>query len=235
MRALAALALAALPAAVLYLAWRRYVLTHMPQGEIAFLPIAQWRLGAVGLVLLNMLRIMAGKGLFYAVLLAAIAAALRRRGRDPAGRLGIMLAGCFVLYSAALVLAYIAAFPGTMGSDAHSYFRYSTASFAAADGGRPAAAARAARAGGVGAVRAGAADRGHAGHSGGVPAAPPLRIEPPALRVWLLAQNAARFLPQHGRVALVLPGDNGSVAAILETVLRTAPPRRPELISRRCR
>jgi hypothetical protein len=27
----------------------------------------------------------------------------------------------------------------------------------------------------------------------------------------------------------VLPGDNGSVAAMLETVLRTAPPRRPDL------
>ncbi len=228
-RALAALALAALPAVVLYLAWRWYVLTYMPQGEIAFLPVAQWQPGAVGLVLLNMLRIMAGKGLFYAVLLAAIAAALWRRGRDPGGRLGFMLAGCFVLYSAALMLAYVALFPGTMGSDAHSYFRYSThlslllmvvVLLLLRQSLAPAAWVRFAPALPIVVMLA-------------LPAAvlPRLRfdLEPPALRVWLLAQNAARFLPPRERVALVLPGDNGSVAAMLETALRTAPPRRPEL------
>jgi hypothetical protein len=54
-------------------------------------------------------------------------------------------------------------------------------------------------------------------------------LEPPALRVWALAANAAPRLPEGERVALLLPGDNGSVAAMLGTVLRTARPRRPEL------
>ena len=54
-------------------------------------------------------------------------------------------------------------------------------------------------------------------------------LEPPELRVWMLAANAAPRLPDGERVALLLPGDNGSVAAMLGTVLRTARPRRPEL------
>ena len=232
-RALAALALAALPAAVIYLAWRWYVLTHLPAGELALLPAARWQLGEIGLVLSNMLRTIAQKGFFYAALLATVAAAAwraRRAGLDLAARLGIMLAGCFVLYSAALAFAYVALFPGTMGSDAHSYFRYSThlslllvAAMVLLVRDRVAPSVsrwRFAPALPIALILA-------------CPFAflPYLRfdLEPPALRVWLLAAKAAPLLPQRARVALVLPGDNGSVAAMLETVLRTTSPRRPEL------
>jgi hypothetical protein len=232
-RALASLALAALPAAVLYLAWRWYVLSHLPQGELALLPAARWQLGAVGEIVLNMLRTMAQKGFFYAVLLAAIGASFwhgRRAGPDLAARMGLLLAGSFVLYSAALVFAYVALFPGTMGSDAHSYFRYSThlslllmAALVLLLRDRVAPAVLRARFAPALAIAL-------------ILACPVaflryLRfdLEPPALRVWRLAAQAAPLLPEGARVALVLPGDNGSVAAMLETVLRTTPPRRPAL------
>ncbi|HXQ53626.1 MAG TPA: hypothetical protein VN802_21215 [Stellaceae bacterium] len=229
-RGVASLAVASLPAAMLYLAWRWYVLGHMPEGEITLLPRALWQPGAVGLILLNMLAIVARNAVFYAGLAATIAAAAVRRRRDPAGLMGALLAGAFVLYSAALIAAYIALFPGTMGSDAHSYFRYSTHLSLAM----------------MAAIVLLARDRV-------APLAVRLRfapallvavmllspvaflrvlrfdLEPPALRVWGLAAKAAPFLGADEHVALILPGDNGSVAATLGTVLRLAPPRRPDL------
>ena len=165
-------------------------------------------------------------------LLATIAWAAWRGGRgDPAARMGALLAGCFVLYSAALVLAYVALFPGTMGSDAHSYFRYSTHLSLLL----------------MAALVLLLRER-----------VPPLlarrRVAPRGLpsrrcsrRRWrscpicastsrrrrcacgCSAKQAAPLLPPRERVALVLPGDTGSVAPMLETVLRTAPPRRPAL------
>ncbi len=50
-------------------------------------------------------------------------------------------------------------------------------------------------------------------------ALPALRSRAAGLRVWELAQNAAPLLGDGERVALVLPGDNGSVAAMLAVAL----------------
>ena len=54
-------------------------------------------------------------------------------------------------------------------------------------------------------------------------------LEIPNLRVWRIARAAAPLLAPGEKLVLVLPGDNGSVAPALETVLRDAPPRRPDL------
>jgi len=54
-------------------------------------------------------------------------------------------------------------------------------------------------------------------------------LEPAALRVWELARHVAPELANGARVALVLPGDNGSVAAMLEVALRDTGARRPGL------
>jgi hypothetical protein len=47
--------------------------------------------------------------------------------------------------------------------------------------------------------------------------------------VWMLARSAAPLIGGRDRVALLLPGDNGSIAAMVETVLRTLPPGRPDI------
>ena len=44
--------------------------------------------------------------------------------------------------------------------------------------------------------------------------------------VWNLAQRVKPYLHDGDRLALLLPGDNGSVAAMLAGVLRDVPPRR---------
>jgi hypothetical protein len=237
-RALGALGLASLPAALLYLAWRWYVLTHVTAGELAPLPFAAWRPDAIPLVLWNMAKIVGEKIFFYAVLAAALGLAgrrLRSHGLDRTTGAAALLGGSFLLYSAALVLAYIAFFPPTMGTVAHSYFRYSThlslllmvtvvllARDAARERGwMPPPSLR----------RAGAATAIVSMLVAPVAFARFLRfdLEPPALRVWALAREAAPHLAAGARVALILPGDNGSVVAMLGTVLRDAAPRRPDL------
>jgi hypothetical protein len=232
-RTIAALSVAAVPAALLYLAWHWYAAAQLPGGEWAVMPRNQWQFDAVPLVLGSMLHTMAQKILFYAVLAGAIVAAVwraRRGMRDVGTCVGLLLGGAFALYSAALVWVYIAVFPREMGSEAHSYFRYSShlglaLMVAIVLLARERAAALVAR----------------WRHAGMLPiaamVASPLLflaylrfdLEPPALRVWLLAEKAAPLLDGHARVALLLPGDNGSVATMLETVLRTIPPRHPDL------
>ncbi len=183
-RTLAALMLAALPSVVVYLAWRWFVLTHVTAGELAPQPLSAWQPSALPLILWHILGIIGQKIFFYLVLAATLAVGvwrLRRRGIDLASRAAALLGGCYVLYSAALVFAYVALFPTAMGSDAHSYFRYSThlallmmvaIVLLGAGGG---ARARVARERAHRPRRAGSARRRHAGVSARVPAVPALR------------------------------------------------------------
>ncbi len=232
-RAIAGLALAALPAAVLFIAWRWYVGAHMPEGELVFRAPASWLTGTLPAMLGSMIHTIFEKFAFYGVLLAAVAAAAwraKRRGFDLAARMGALTAGIFVLYSAALVVSYLGVMSPQMAVDAHSYFRYSThlsfllmATVVLLARARWPSLWTRTRAVAVGLVVS-------------IVAAPVafaafLRfdLEPPALRVWDLAQNAAPLLSDGERVALVLPGDNGSVAALLEAALRDTGARRPGL------
>jgi len=53
-RGIAALLLAAVPAAVLYLAWRWYVLGHFAVGELKLLPPSEWQVALIPLILRSM-------------------------------------------------------------------------------------------------------------------------------------------------------------------------------------
>jgi hypothetical protein len=50
-------------------------------------------------------------------------------------------------------------------------------------------------------------------------------LEPTQVRAWLLAKSAAAPLDQDPRLALLLPGDNGSLDVMLEALIRFTPPR----------
>ncbi|HZT51608.1 MAG TPA: hypothetical protein VFA22_06735 [Stellaceae bacterium] len=233
-----ALALAALPAAVLYFAWRWYALTRVPGGELEPLPLAAWQWGALPLILWHMLETIGQKLFFYLVLAATLAAAAwraRRRGVDLAGRAAALLGGCTVLYNAALLFAYVGHFPGTMGSDAHSYFRYSTHLSLLMMAAIVLLARQEARER-VWQASPRARRLAPAALIAAMLAAPLVflpflrfDLETPALRVWRIARGAAPDLGDRDRVALILPGDNGTVTPALETILRTVPPRHPDL------
>lgn len=234
-RAVAALILAALPALALYLLWRWYVLSHFQIGELKNLPLSQWHVAELPQILWNMLLTVTNKGVFFAILFVTIAIAIGRgvaRSIDGATRLGLMLAGTALVYNLGLIAAYVAHFEGEMGIGAHSYFRYSThlslllmAVIASM-------------------LHAWSPPRLAPGWRRALPAlavalvlldpfpfARLLRfdLEIPNLRVWRIARAAAPLLARDEKLVLVLPNDNGSVAPALETVLRDAPPRRPDL------
>lgn len=231
-------ALAALPAAILYLAWRWYVLTHFAVGELKPLPFAQWNLAALPRIAASMLREMGEKIVWFAVFASVVGAVAwwwRRQGPDLGTRLGALLAGTFLVYNAALVFAYVAHFPGEMGASAHSYFRYishlSLLLMLAL----------------VLLLRTAAHHRRWALSGPGrriIPALlvaavllaplPFLRylrfdLEVPQQRAWTLAKHLAAHVADGERIALLLPGDNGSVATMIEGVLRLTPPRRNDV------
>jgi hypothetical protein len=227
------LAAAALPAAVLYLGWRWYVLAHFASGELKPLPFAEWQWGALPAIFRSMLHEATDRGVYFGALVAVFAALARRwRRRDLATRMAAILAIVFLAYNAALVWAYVGHFPGEMGASAHSYFRYNThlalllmaaiVLFLRAP---------------LRARLAGPRRRWAAAVAVAAMLVAPLGfvrflrfdLEVPQLRAWDLATWVAERIAADARLGLLLPGDNSSVATMLEGVLRDVPPRRKDV------
>jgi hypothetical protein len=233
-RALVALALAAAPAALLYLAWRWYVLEHFALGELKPLPISQWQFANIPLILRSMGAVMLEKPYFFGLAALAVAGLLWRlkhRGLDRTNRVAALFLGVALVYNGALFGAYIAHFPGEIGSDAHSYYRYNThlgllLVLTLVLLARDVAVERALRVSGsvhrvVLPVLVGA-----------LLLCPVVflrllrfDLEEPQQRAWQLAELASRALAYDRRLALLLPGDNGSLAVMLEGLIRYTPPR----------
>ncbi|HEY1503125.1 MAG TPA: hypothetical protein VGF92_02430 [Stellaceae bacterium] len=235
-RVVAQILLAVLPAGLLYLGWRWYVLDHFALGELKGLPIEQWHVRELPTILLNVLRAIGERGVFFAILFATLAIAawrLRRRELDLGTRFGAMLLGVAIVYNLALIGAYVVHFEGEMGLEAHSYFRYNTH---------------------LGLLLMATlvlfARDWRWQHFGGrlhraMPALlvllallvplPFLRmlrfdLEIPNLRAYQLAHEAAIRISEEDHVLLILPGDNGTLPPTIEGVLRDLPPRRPNVV-----
>jgi hypothetical protein len=129
-RAWVSLALAMLPAALFYAAWRLYVLGHFQAGELKLLPVSAWRAGRIPEVLTSMGAIALHRSLLFVCLTAAgpLGYLLWRRGRQwtEAARALALVLLIFVAFNAFLVFAYVVHFGGADGEEAHSYFRYNS-------------------------------------------------------------------------------------------------------------
>jgi hypothetical protein len=227
--------LASLPSLLLYLGWRWYVLTHFELGELKNLPFDQWHIFDLPQILMNIVRTIGSKIVFFAILAAVLLVAARRWWRrefDLATRLGAMLVGTAVIYNAALLAAYVAHFEGRMGIEAHSYFRYNTH---------------------LGLLLMGtlvmfARDWRWSRFGGSWQSAMPallivlvllvplpflrmLRfdLEVPNLRAFQLAHEAATRINDAEKLLVIVPGDNGTLPPTIEGVLRYLPPRRPHV------
>lgn len=240
-RTAAALASAALPAALLYLAWRWYVLTHFAGGELKPLPFDQWQFGNIPLILLSMAKEIAERAYFLIAVIAALAGfawRVRQHGLDRATRVAALFAGVGLVYNAALFVTYIGHFPGRMSVEAHSYFRYNThlglllvltLVLLARD---------------IATERrwalAGTARRAAPAILVALAALCPLAflgylrfdLEAPQQRAWQLAAMVGTRLGDEQRLALLLPGDNGSLSAMLEGLIRFTPPRHRDVALR---
>ena len=124
------LAVALTPAALLYGAWRLYVLSHFQEGELKLLPPSAWLSDAVPEILASMGAIILHRSMLFVCLFAAgpIAFVLWRRRREwsEASRALAVLVLVFLAFNAFLVFAYVAHFGEADGREAHSYFRYNS-------------------------------------------------------------------------------------------------------------
>jgi hypothetical protein len=236
-RAILRLLLAGFPAVLLYLAWRFYVLDHFAVGELKLLPFRQWQFALIPQILRSMAGDIVEKAYFFAAAALAVTGLVRhvrRHGLDLTARLTALFAGVALLYNCAIFFTYVAHFGGTMGESAHSYFRYNThlgplmmialvllgRALAAARGWSPAPAWR----------------RAAPALVIGLALVSPLAffgflrfdLEPAQERTWLLAKSAGPALMHDRRLALLLPGDNGSLSDMLAALIRFAPPRHPD-------
>lgn len=227
-------ALAPLPALILYAVWRYYV-ARAGVAELTVLPAAAWNWAVLPQTLASIAGEVAEKPVYFGAVAIAIVLLpvwLRRHGWTATTRLLALHAAAFMLYNLFLMAAYVAQFSAEMSAQAHSYFRYNThlslmltlaLALVARDAGigalltrsrRPAAAAALALAllAPLGFTRR-------------------LRFDlvMPQPLVWNLASRLKPHLRADSRLALLLPGDNDSVATMLAGVLRDVPPRRPRL------
>jgi hypothetical protein len=231
--------LAVVPAALLYGLWRYYA-TRAGVAELTPLPWTEWNWATFPATLKSVGKIISEKPVYFgcvAVSVLSLPPLLRRHGWNPTTRLLAFHAAAFVLYNLYLMAAYIAHFPGEMSSEAHSYFRYNThlalvlvLSLALVL--RDVAVA-------AGLVRHWQRRAGAAVISLTllVPVGFAYRLRfdlvMPQPLVWDLAGKLKPYLKDGDRLALLLPGDNGSLADMLGGALTDVSPRRRLTLLRR--
>jgi hypothetical protein len=225
-------ALTTIPALALYGLWR-YHASIAGVDELKPLAFAQWNWAKMPAILASAGRVVAGKVMYFSCAAAAVIAGpvlLRHQGWTPTTRLLTYYATLLALYNGFLLLTYIGLFSGEMGVQAHSFFRYNThlalvlvlaLALAARDLGigRWLVGKRARVIGGLALAAAVAAPLGYAYR---------LRfdLDMPQPLVRSLATNLKAYLTDGDRLALLLPGDNNSVATMIAGVLTDTPPRR---------
>jgi hypothetical protein len=227
--------LAILPALGLYALWRYHVLVA-GVDELKLLPFAQWNWAKIPAILASVGEVIAGKPVYFgcaALALVAWPVLLLRQGWAPSTRLLTYFAALFVLYNSFLLLMYIGLFPSGMSIEAHSFFRYNThlalvlslsLALAARDLGigRWLVGNRARVVGRIALVAAVLAPLVYAYR---------LRfdMDMPQPLVRSLSAHLKPYLADGDRLALLLPGDNDSVATMLAGLLADTSPRRARL------
>ena len=224
--------LAVIPSLGLYALWR-YQVAIAGVDELKLLPFSQWNWAKIPEILASAGRVVAGKVLYFSCAAAALVAwpvLLRRRGWTRTTRLLAYHAFLFALYNGFLLLTYIGLFSEEMSIEAHSFFRYNThlapvlvlaLALTARDlgSGEWLVGRRAPVLGRLALVTAVLAPLGFAYR---------LRfdLDMPQPLVRSLATNLKTYLTDGDRLALLLPGDNDSVATMIAGVLTDTPPRR---------
>jgi len=224
--------LAIVPALLLYGVWRYYA-AHAGVAELTPLPWADWNWSTLPATLWSIAKIVAEKPVYFGCVILAFVSLpplLRRHGWTLTTRVLAFHAAAFVLYNLYLMAAYIAHFPGEMSAEAHSFFRYNThlalvlvLSLALVVRDLVAGSEILRRFGSLASaaivalallVPVGFAYR--------------LRFDlvMPQPLVWELAGKLKPYLKDGDRLALLLPGDNGSLDDMLSGALTDIAPRR---------
>jgi len=224
--------LAIIPPLGLYALWRYHV-SVAGVDELKPLPLAQWNWSETPEILASTGRVVAGKAVYFgcaALALAAWPLLWRRQGWTPTTRLLAYHAFLLPLYNGFLLLTYIGLFSGEMSIEAHSFFRYNTHLALVL----VLALALAARDLGIGRWLVGGRARVVGRLVLATVVLAPLAyayrlrfdLDMPQPLVRNLANELKDYVHDGDRVALLLPGDNDSVAMMIAGVLTETPPRR---------
>ena len=227
--------LAILPALGLYALWRYHVRVA-GVDELKPLPFAQWNWAKIPAILASAEEVIAAKPVYFgSAALAFIAwpVLLLRQGWTPSTRLLTYFAVLFLLYNGFLLLMYIGLFPSGMSIEAHSFFRYNTHLALVLS----LSLALAARDLGVGRWLTGSRGRVVGLTALATALLAPLvyayrlrfDLDMPQPLVRHLATNLKPYLADGDRLALLLPGDNDSVATMLAGLFADTAPRRTRL------
>jgi hypothetical protein len=235
-RTLGGTLLVLLPASLLYAAWRYYA-NRAGVAELKPLPFGEWNWAVLPATFASIAGAVASKPAYFAAEAVAIGCfplLLRRQGWSFATRFLAFNAAVYVLYNGFLIVTYVAHFSPSMSEEAHSYFRYNTHlalilmlslalavwELAPARWRRPRSAHFA------GAFAIGLALLGP------IALAERLRfdIEMPQPLVWDAAAELKPYLRDGDKLALLLPGDNGEIGALLDSYLANVTPRRRGLV-----
>jgi hypothetical protein len=114
------------PPLALYLLWRGYVAQELAEREMGLRPLDEWFFGLIPKILARMALVAAKKGVYFGVMLAAVAVGLHGLVRFAGSlhRLAIVVASVFLGYNAFLFFSYVAAFGSEDALRAASYWRY---------------------------------------------------------------------------------------------------------------
>lgn len=225
------LLLAALPALILYMAWRTHVILRFPDGEQITYMERAWKDARLSQILRDMAWVARNKGFQFALFALVLGFAIRPpAAASPTTRAVLRLCALtFLFFNLFLVATFLLHF----GRE-HSYFRYTTQlSLAAvlapvllavdwARGRRlPSPLVRRALAG-VAVVLMLA-----------LPVAAEILLrfdrDQPQPQLRFLARSLAAEIAPDARIALILPRDNSTSGMALESLLRNTHPRRPDL------
>ena len=225
-------ALAIIPSLGLYALWRYHV-SVAGVDELKPLPFAQWNWAKVPEILASAGQVLGEKAVYFgcaAVALVAWPVLWRRQGWTSTTRLLAYHASLLTFYNGFLLLTYIGLFSGEMSIEAHSFFRYNThlalvlvlaLVLAARDLGigQWLAGERARVVGRLALVTAVLAPLGYAYR---------LRfdLDMPQPLVRGLATELKPYVGDGERLALLLSGDNDTVATMIAGVLAETAPRR---------
>ena len=233
--ALKFIGLALAPAVLLCAIWRYHV-AQAGVEELKPLPFGEWNWAHLSTTAASALSVVSGKPVYFscvAVAMLTLPLLLWREAWTTTTRLLAFNAALFVLYNAFVVITYITAFPAEMSAEAHSYFRYNThlslvLVLSLALAARELGAAVWLRRGPLRLASAAVLVLAVL-----APAAFVKRLrfdlDMPQPLVWDLAKKVSLHLHDGDRLALLLPGDNDSVATMLSGVLAETSPRRRNL------
>lgn len=113
---------------LIFLIWKIYVFQYLDAGDLKLRELAAWNFDSIHLIVYKMADVATHKGGFFSLVIMAcgVSVFLLRRVSPDAGRLAVITATVFAIYSAFLLFIYVSAFSAVDAVHVISYWRFNT-------------------------------------------------------------------------------------------------------------